>query len=119
MRFHGIFYDDMMIQNEDSPGASVCSFRYFHELFDYLMKKQPPATEWWKWKTENNYLGIKKPSYHAYAFLHRLKGDIIEQGDGYIVADDSRTLRALLWNYCHHTQDMQSGKGGVVSQYNL
>lgn len=41
----------------------------------------------------------QKPYYHAYAFLHRLKGDIIAQGEGYIVADDGRTLRALLWNY--------------------
>lgn len=65
-----------------------------------------------------NYQGIKKPSYHAYAFLHRLKGDIIAQGEGYIAADDGRTLRALLWNYCHYTQEMQSGKDGVISHYN-
>lgn len=65
-----------------------------------------------------NYQGIKKPSYYAYLFLHRLKGEIRGQGDNYIFTDDGETLRLLVWNYCHYTPEMQNATKAVISPNN-
>ena len=65
-----------------------------------------------------NYQGIKKPSYYAYQFLHRLQGEIRAQGEQYILTDDGETLRLLVWNYCHYTPEMQNATRQVISLYN-
>ncbi|MFA5204677.1 MAG: hypothetical protein WC708_09780 [Lentisphaeria bacterium] len=53
----------------------------------------------WGILTQN---GIKKPSYHAYAFLNRLTGTMLHNSDGMAVCHCGKTWRVLLYNHHHY-----------------
>ena len=56
-----------------------------------------------------NTLGIRKPSYHAYRFLSRMKGRIVYRSDKALVVEDGKVMHALFWNYCHYEEEFQDG----------
>lgn len=46
-----------------------------------------------------NQQGINKPAYYAYYFLSKLGNEIIENGEGYIVAKEDEDIKILLYSY--------------------
>lgn len=45
--------------------------------------------------------GIKKPWWHAYMFVSKIRGNIIAQGDDHIVTNDNGRIAILTYNMCH------------------
>lgn len=60
-----------------------------------------------------SYRGIKKPAYHAFAFLSRLGEELLDRGESWIVtrngSPESREYRILLWNYLHYNPEYRVG----------
>lgn len=58
------------------------------------------------------YSGIPKASYHAYCLLNRLGSQLLEQGDGYLVASskDRKRIQIMLYHYCHYDMDSHVSK---------
>lgn len=46
--------------------------------------------------------GLKKPDFHAYAFLNRLGGELLHNGDGVAVARNQDGWQVLLYNHHHY-----------------
>lgn len=52
--------------------------------------------------------GIKKPDFHAYAFLNRLGGTLLHNADGVAVARSQDGWQVLLYNHHHYASDEAS-----------
>lgn len=47
--------------------------------------------------------GIKKPWWHAYMLLAKLRGNIVDQGEDYIITNENGRIAILTFNMCRQT----------------
>jgi len=64
------------------------------------------------------YNGIKKPGFHAYAFLSQLKGFVVYQEEGIIVTKHLDDYQILLYNYAHYNDLYQHFDHSQISMTN-
>ncbi len=73
--------------------------------------------------------GLRKPGFHAYAFLNRVGGSLLHNGDGCAVFRSDRGWQILLFNHHHYKNDEASWEtaagaaqmigGGKARSYSL
>jgi len=74
--------------------------------------------------------GIKKPDFHAYAFLNRLGGSLLHNSDGCVVCRGAAGWQVLLYNHHHYENSEASwesaeqaetmiGSGGEKRRFSL
>lgn len=68
------------------------------DVFEEFRKEQPLFHGGFGLTTYN---GIKKPSYHAFSFLSKLKGEVVAEEEELIVTKTEDKLFILVCNYCH------------------
>ncbi|MDR3174633.1 MAG: helix-turn-helix domain-containing protein, partial [Treponema sp.] len=59
--------------------------------------------------------GIRKPAWHALRFLRQIQGEILEQGEEYIVTKRGDTLYILGFCYLHYDKIYMAGDHSLVS----
>jgi xylan 1,4-beta-xylosidase len=59
--------------------------------------------------------GIRKPSWYALWFLRKIRGDILEQGEEYIVTKNGGALYVLAFRYLHYDKLFIEGDRSLLS----
>lgn len=62
-----------------------------------------------------NVLGIRKPSYFAYAFLADMGNALVYKDENCFVTKKGAKLHILLWNYCYYTDEFAKGDRSGLS----
>jgi len=102
-----------LLENMDK--LSGMGFWTFTDLFEELGMPQPLFHGGFGLMTYN---GLRKPSFHAYAFMRQLGNQLLFQGERFIVTKSSDEIQILAYNYCHYNDLYKAMDFSQVSELN-
>lgn len=111
--FMGPFIIKNILSCQDDVEAM--GFWTFTDIFDEMQLSQPLFHGGFGLMT---FTGLKKPSYHAFSFLSRLKGRIITRGENYLVVGNDDRISIIAYNYCHYNELYRRFDNSQISQQN-
>lgn len=72
-------------------------------LYSDFVEELPPRETFYGGHGVVTYNGLYKPGYWVMRLLTMLRGRVLQQGDGYYLMKDDRTIYAVFYNYCSYS----------------